>query len=257
MDQDKLLALLERVAAGELGPESAAHELRDLPYCNLEFARVDSHRSIRQGLPEVIFCPGKTPEQIAEIAEKLLDGHDLVIATKAETAVAERVAELSPEGRYEELAGSIVWGAMPEPKKDALRVNIVTAGTADVPVAEEAALIVRATGSPVNKLYDVGVAGIHRLLGNLETLRDGQVTIVVAGMDGALPSVVGGILDGPVIAVPTSVGYGTAFGGVAPLLSALNSCAAGVTVVNIDNGFGAAVAALRIGRAMARKNKAN
>lgn len=246
MDKDKLLKLLQGVATRTVEPESALEQLKDMPYADLGFARLDLHRSLRNGYAEVIFSPGKTAEQIVSISRKLRETHDLVIATRADKMLADVVLNQCPEARYEELARALVFGKLPECQSGALTVNVVTAGTADISVAEECVLFLRAAGVPVQKLYDVGVAGIHRLLDNLELLRRGAITVVCAGMDGALPSVVGGILDGPVIAVPTSVGYGAAFDGLAPLLSMLNSCAAGLTVVNIDNGFGAAYAALRM-----------
>ncbi len=250
MDKDKLLFLLEKIASGHESPETALEKLKDLPYADLGFARLDLHRSLRHGYAEVVFSPGKTAEQIISIVQRLREESELVIATRADEALAAQVLQAYPQGHYEKQARSLVFGKIPATISGALIVNIVTAGTADIPVAEECALLLTAAGLPVQRLYDVGVAGIHRLLDNLPILRRGAITIVCAGMDGALPSVVGGILDGPVIAVPTSVGYGAAFDGLAPLLSMLNSCAAGVTVVNIDNGFGAAYAALRMHNAM-------
>ncbi|MBA3995049.1 MAG: 1-(5-phosphoribosyl)-5-amino-4-imidazole-carboxylate carboxylase [Cyanobacteria bacterium DS2.3.42] len=250
MDKDKLLCLLKEIASGNESPESALEQLKDLPYADLGFARLDLHRSLRHGYAEVVFSPGKTAEQIISIVQKLRESSELVIATRADEALAEKVLKAYPEARYEKLARALVFGKTPDTISGALIVNVVTAGTADIPVAEECALFLKSAGLPVQKLYDVGVAGIHRLLDNLPILRRGAITVVCAGMDGALPSVVGGILDGPVIAVPTSVGYGAAFEGLAPLLSMLNSCAAGITVVNIDNGFGAAYAALRMHNAM-------
>lgn len=254
MDKDKLLILLEKIAAGKCSPESALEELKDLPYADLGFARLDLHRSLRHGYAEVIFSPGKSADQIVSIVRKLRETSELVIATRADQALAEQVLAAYPQGRYEKLARALIFGEMPGTIDGAMTVNVVTAGTADIPVAEECALFLKAAGVPVQKLYDVGVAGIHRLLDNLPLLRGGAITVVCAGMDGALPSVVGGILDGPVIAVPTSVGYGAAFDGLAPLLSMLNSCAAGITVVNIDNGFGAAYAALRMHNALLKAN---
>ena len=246
MDKDKLQFLLEKVAAGKVSADSALEQLKDLPYADLGFARLDLHRSLRHGYAEVIFSPGKTSDQIVSIVRKLKETSALVIATRADAKLAEQVLRAYPDVRYETLARSLVFGELPDTISGALTVNVVTAGTADIPVAEECALFLQSAGLPVQKLYDVGVAGIHRLFDNLPLLRKGAITVVCAGMDGALPSVVGGILDGPVIAVPTSVGYGAAFEGLAPLLSMLNSCAAGITVVNIDNGFGAAYAALRM-----------
>ena len=246
MDRNRLLEILTRVAERTLSTDDALGQLRDLPYQELEFAKIDSHRALRQGIPEVIFCPGKTAEQIFQIASELKANHDVILATRAEPALAQSVLSLSPAASYQAEARMIVWGQPPAPREGAAAVAVVAAGTADLPVAEEAAVMLTASAVPVSRLYDVGVAGIHRLLGNMETLRAAAATIVVAGMDGALPSVVGGLLSGPVIAVPTSVGYGASFEGLAALLTMLNSCAAGICVMNIDNGFGAAVAALRI-----------
>jgi NCAIR mutase (PurE)-related protein len=251
VDKAKLLFLLESIAQGKVSPGSALETLKDLPYADLGFARIDSHRSLRHGHAEVIFCPGKTAEQIAAIAGKLRETHDLVIASRANEALSAEVLKLYPSATYEKSARAIVFGSMPDTVIGAPIVNVVTAGTADIPVAEECLLFLQAASVPVQRLYDVGVAGIHRLLDNLELLKKGSITVVCAGMDGALPSVVGGLMEGPVIAVPTSVGYGASFEGLAPLLSMLNSCSAGITVVNIDNGFGAAYAALRMHNAIA------
>jgi len=259
MERKSIEDLLTSVAQGQISITDACERLAVLPYQDLGFAKIDSHRALRQGYPEVIFCPGKTPEQIVEIARKLRALHPAVIATRAEPAQAASVldlwrtdnndvADLGDFGdcEYLEQPKSIVFGQLPPQKKNAPSVAIITAGTADIGVAEEAALLIVAAGYPVSCVYDVGVAGVQRLFDNLALLRQSHVTIVVAGMDGALASVVGGLLEKPVIAVPTSIGYGSSFGGVAALLSMLNSCAAGLTVVNIDNGFGAAMAALRI-----------
>jgi NCAIR mutase (PurE)-related protein len=246
MDRHRLENLLNSLLAGEIDTHEALERLKDLPYQDLGFAHVDSHRTLRQGLPEVIFSPGKTAEQIASIASTLRANHKLIVATKASRDIAEQVLKLSPDATYLEQGQIMVWGEFPQCNDQSPVVNVVTAGTADLPVAEEVAVFLAANGVRCERLYDVGVAGIHRLLGKLDRLKEGMVTVVVAGMDGALPSVVGGLVAGPVIAVPTSVGYGASFGGIAALLTMLNSCAAGITVVNIDNGFGAAVAALRL-----------
>lgn len=246
MNKQRLQDLISAIARGEVSPADAIEQLKGMPYQELDFAKIDSHRALRQGFPEVIFCPGKTPEQIVRIAQQMKTGHDLVLATRAEAGQAEIILPALPGAIYDQAAGIIVWGRLPEPEEDAPIVVVVSAGTADTSVAEEAAVVLAAHGVPVRRLYDVGVAGIHRLLSNMETFDGVCATIVIAGMDGALPSVVGGLLAGPVIAVPTSVGYGASFDGIAALLSMLNSCAAGLTVVNIDNGFGAAMAALRI-----------
>lgn len=237
------------VSEGNIAPDEALSLLRDLPYEDLGFAKVDLHRTLRQGLPEVIFCPGKTPDQIAEIAARLRQHHDVILASRATPTQAREVLGRTQDCVYHELGQMIVFGSLPAPDESLPGVNIVTAGTADLPVAEEAAIVLQAAGVPVTRISDVGVAGIHRLFAQLPQLQKAVTTIVIAGMDGALPSVVAGLVEGPVIAVPTSVGYGASFNGIAPLLSMLNSCAAGLTVVNIDNGFGAAMAAMRITRA--------
>jgi NCAIR mutase (PurE)-related protein len=247
MDRGRLNDLLENVARGQVSVADACAQLKSLPYQDLDFAKVDLHRSLRQGFPEVIYCPGKTSEQIVAIAQNLKANHNLVVATRAEVSVAAEVMPYLPGAEYFELAKMIVWKASEEAKPDSYQtIAILAAGTADLPVAEEAACLLLACGQKVSKVYDVGVAGIHRLLDNVDELLSADAVIVIAGMDGALASVVGGIVACPVIAVPTSVGYGASFDGLAALLSMLNSCAAGLTVVNIDNGFGAAMAALRL-----------
>ncbi len=246
MDRNKLNELLRAVAQGTVPPERAYEKLKDLPYSELDFAKIDNHRSVRQGMPEVIFCPGKTPDQITRIAQELKARHEVVVATRCSSEVAASVLPVLSGAAYKEQARMIVWGTAAEPAPDTPYVAVVAAGTADLNVAEEAACLLGAASVAIERLYDVGVAGIHRLFSNMEMLRRAAVIIVVAGMDGALPSVIGGLLESPVIAVPTSVGYGASFQGVAALLTMLNSCAAGVTVVNIDNGFGAAMAAIRI-----------
>lgn len=263
MDRNRLKELLDSLSEGKISPSDAFEQLKNLPYLELGFAKLDCHRSVRQGMPEVIFCPGKTPEQIVKIAQELKAQHNVVLATRCESEQAAAILSVLTEAQYEPQARVIVWGTPPAPSEQAPAVAVVSAGTADLPVAEEAALMLIASGLSVDRLYDVGVAGLHRLLDKIETLRKASVIIVVAGMDGALPSVVGGLIGCPVIAVPTSVGYGASFQGVSALLTMLNSCAAGVTVVNIDNGFGAAAAAMRIIFQMeddsvkTRSNKAN
>jgi NCAIR mutase (PurE)-related protein len=334
MDRKSVEDLLRSVSQGGISVSDACERLAILPYQDLGFAKPDLHRGLRQGFPEVIFCPGKAPQQIVDIAIKLRASNSIVIATRVEEAQAKEVVRLynraaaasqnsgaaihsyssatnqSPSnGSGQSLSSeategsssvsdpssttssttsdaamanattsnaiassvasiqvieksavviplndceylpqpkALVFGQLPMPKKDAPSVSIVTAGTADIAVAEEVALFIVAAGYPVSCVYDVGVAGVHRLFDSLALLRKAHVTVVVAGMDGALASFVGGLLEKPVIAVPTSIGYGASFDGVAALLSMLNSCAAGLTVVNIDNGFGAAMAALRI-----------
>ncbi len=247
-----MLRLLAEVASGDASPRDALERLSWLPVEEVAangdapFARLDHHRSLRQGQPEVVFGPGKTPEQLLAICRRLADRGEGVLVTRVDEAGRDALRTAFPEGEAATAARTFFLpGDGPRP---AVRgpVLVLTGGTGDVPVAEEAAVTAGAFGNPVERLYDVGVAGIHRVLEHAETLGRAAVVIVVAGMEGALPSVVGGLVAVPVIAVPTSVGYGAAFGGIAALLGMLNSCAAGVTVVNIDNGFGAAVAATRI-----------
>jgi NCAIR mutase (PurE)-related protein len=249
MDTAKLNSLLEAVASGDISAATALDQIKKLPYADLDFAKVDTHRALRQGIPEVIFCPGKTPEQIVAIAKKLHEQNHVVVATRADQFMADQVVPHLKGAIYHAMAKMIVLPGSTDAtsaSKSHTSTAIITAGTADLPVAEEAAAFLTASGYPIQRINDVGVAGLHRLLSNLDSLLSADVIIVVAGMDGALPSVVGGLVAVPVIAVPTSVGYGSSFDGLAALLSMLNSCAAGLTVVNIDNGFGAAVAAIRI-----------
>jgi hypothetical protein len=253
VDAERLRTLLEEVRGGALPVEEAMLRLRDLPYEDLGFAKVDHHRALRNGFPEVIYCPGKATEHILAIAERLRLRASRVLATRATPEVAESVIQRFPDAVYHtparilsipgvESATSAHEVAVSDGEKDRARLGtvlVLAAGTADVPVAEEAAVTASEMGSPVERLYDVGVAGLHRLLDQREKLFHANVLIVVAGMEGALPSVVGGLVSRPVIAVPTSVGYGASFQGLAALLTMLNSCASGVSVMNIDNGFGA------------------
>jgi NCAIR mutase (PurE)-related protein len=241
----QLEVLLAEVAAGRLAPGAALERLRHLPFEDLPFARIDHHRALRQGFPEVVFCEGKTTDQVVAICERLEAATGTFLGTRASTAMAERLKERFPALAWHPIA-RVVHLSRERPARRAGTVLVVSAGTSDLPVAEEAAIVADAFGHPVDRLIDVGVAGIHRLLAANDQLQRAKVVIVVAGMEGALPSVVGGMVSVPVIAVPTSVGYGASFGGLAALLGMLNSCAAGVTVVNIDNGFGAAAAASRI-----------
>jgi pyridinium-3,5-biscarboxylic acid mononucleotide synthase len=247
---EQLEDLLAEVAAGRLAPLAALERLRHLPYEDLSFARVDHHRSLRQGQPEVVFCEGKTGDQVVAICERLEAATGSFLGTRASETVAVRVRQRFPRTDWNELARTLHLPAPNRPPTDpnSGTILVVSAGTSDLPVAEEAAVVADAFGHRVERLVDVGVAGLHRLLSAGDQLEKARVAIVVAGMEGALPSVVGGLVAVPVIAVPTSVGYGASFGGLAALLAMLNSCAAGVTVVNIDNGFGAAAAASRICR---------
>ncbi len=249
MTRRDLLVLLERVQSGADTPESA-HErilqyLRQAPFEDLGFARIDHHRQLRQGFPEVIFGPGKTSAQIAALAERIVaTGHSLLV-TRTDAATSAAVAARIPDVVFNPLARTITRHAPSTPPGKGTLL-VVAAGTADLPVAEEAAVCAETMGNVIDRLYDVGVAGLHRLLAEHNRLLAARVVIVVAGMEGALPSVVGGLIDVPVIAVPTSIGYGASFGGIAALLGMLNSCASGVSVVNIDNGFGAAAVASSI-----------
>lgn len=245
--RDGLYELLERVRAGEIDLERAVDVLAGWPMDDLGFARVDHARSLRQGMPEVVFAESKTPEQVASIMQRIAQNAGAALATRASREAFEATRELLPEARYHEMARVItVGGPLREPDPDAGVALVVSAGTSDLPVAEEAALTAWFLGARVEQLHDVGVSGLHRLLSAREQLLSARVIVVVAGMEGALPSVVGGLVSCPVIAVPTSVGYGASFGGLAALLAMLNSCAPGVAVVNIDNGFGAGVLAYRI-----------
>jgi pyridinium-3,5-biscarboxylic acid mononucleotide synthase len=245
---ERLQLLLSEVAAGRRSVPDAQRDLAWLPFEEIGIARLDHHRALRQGFPEVVYGEGKSPQQLAEIAERIAARGEGMLATRVSPEGAAAALERLPRAaRYDALARTLHLPAPGERTPTARgTVLVVCAGTSDLPVAEEAAVTAEAFGNPVARLTDVGVAGIHRVLAERDSLLDASVVIVVAGMEGALPSVVGGLVRAPVIAVPTSVGYGAAFGGVAALLGMLNSCAAGVTVVNIDNGFGAACAASRI-----------
>lgn len=238
MDQSKTRRLLQQVQDGVLSVDDAILQLKTAPFEDLGFAKVDHHRALRQGAAEVIYSSGKTTEQIVKIAEALLSqGAETVLVTRISAKIACEVNKQIALQYFETARIGIV-GSIPAPSI-AGKIVVATGGTSDIPVAEEAAITAEALGNTVVRLYDVGVAGLHRLLGNLEPLMSARVVIAIAGMEGALASVIGGLVDCPVIAVPTSVGYGASFGGVAALLSMLNSCASGVSVVNIDNGFGA------------------
>jgi pyridinium-3,5-biscarboxylic acid mononucleotide synthase len=239
MQEDKIKRLLVDIQNGKINAETALDELRKLPYENLEgFATIDHHRPLRKGFPEVIFGEGKQPEQVAAIARRLSESNDKVLITRVSPEMAKIVQAEIPEMKYHSLPRLMVLDRSTPSEKHS-GILVITAGTSDMPVAEEAAITAELMNNAVERMYDVGVAGIHRLMGQMERLWNARVIIVVAGMDGALPSVVGGLVPVPVIGVPTSVGYGASFGGLAALLTMLNSCANGVGVVNIDNGFGA------------------
>ena len=246
MDTEKLKILLEQVKDGKVSVADALQSLRILPFEDLGFSKVDHHRQLRTGFPEVIFCEGKTVAHVKQISERILAAGHPLLATRATPDMYEAVKEIASEARYNALGRTITVAQSED--AGASGILVVSAGTSDLPVAEEAAETAQMMGHQPERLYDVGVAGLHRLISNHEKLLTARVIIVVAGMEGALPSVVGGLVDCPVIAVPTSIGYGASFGGLAALLGMLNSCASGVTVVNIDNGFGAGYSASLINR---------
>ncbi len=246
MDERRLREVLESIQTGAVSIDEALERLSHLPYEDIGFASLDHHRALRTGFPEVVLGQGKTPQQIAEIAERLAARSGSVLVTRTSPEAYRLVRERLPEAKYESEARAITLERSPRPKRPG--VAVCCAGTSDLPVAEEAAVTAELMGSAVDRMYDVGVAGIHRLLDKHERLRAANALVVVAGMEGALPSVVAGLVAAPVIAVPTSVGYGASFRGLAPLLAMLNACAAGVSVVNIDNGFGAGYLAAVINR---------
>jgi NCAIR mutase (PurE)-related protein len=247
MTADRTRELLELVRTGKLPVEAAMERLRHLPFEDLGFAKVDHHRALRHGMPEVIFAQGKTPEQVAAIAAHLLEGAKNVLITRADAKTATLVKRKIRKAEYFPLSRAIrIWGDRTVRGKG--KIAVVCAGTSDIPVAEEARVTAEVMGNEVDAIHDVGVAGIHRLMSNRERLTSARVVIAVAGMEGALPSVVGGLVSCPVIAVPTSVGYGASFHGLSALLTMLNSCASNVTVVNIDNGFGAGYVASLINK---------
>jgi hypothetical protein len=238
MNEKRLREILQGIREKRLDVADGVKELKQLPFADLGFAKVDSHRELRRGFPEVVYCAGKTTEQVVSIMRKLAEEADHnILATRAEKEVYEAVAAEVMDSEYSAMARLILVRRGPQEKRGG--IVVVSAGTSDMPVAEEAALTAEAMGNRVERIYDAGVAGIHRLLNYREKLMAARVLIVVAGMEGTLPGVVAGLVDKPVIAVPTSIGYGASFGGLAALLAMLNSCAGGVSVVNIDNGFGA------------------
>jgi pyridinium-3,5-biscarboxylic acid mononucleotide synthase len=247
MTEDQIRKILEQHKAGALSSEEALGRLRTLPFEDLGFANVDHHRSLRQGFPEVIFGLGKTVDQVTKIVEAMHKHNHNILVTRTTAAHFDGVKEIAPEAEYHEAAHAIVIQKCTEIAGKGT-VLVISAGTSDMSVAEEAVVTLKVMGNPVDSLYDVGVAGLHRLLDRRERLTKARVVIVVAGMEGALPSVVGGLVSVPVIAVPTSIGYGASFNGIAALLGMLNSCASNVTVVNIDNGYGAAIVASLINR---------
>ncbi|MHC4559676.1 MAG: nickel pincer cofactor biosynthesis protein LarB [Planctomycetota bacterium] len=256
MQAEQLKELFEQVKAGQIDIDQAVEKLRHMPFEDLGFACIDHHRQIRRGFPEVIFCPGKTTEHIIKIFENLAAKGNNVLATRAEPDVFEELSKTNkfPKARYEKLARAIVLEQEEPPASNSV-LPIVTAGTADLPVASEAKVTAEIMGQKTELICDVGVAGLHRLFKHLPKLQSANIVIVVAGMEGALASVVGGLVSCPVIAVPTSVGYGSSFEGLSALLTMMNSCAAGVTAVNIDNGFSAAVTATLINKKIEANNK--
>jgi NCAIR mutase (PurE)-related protein len=252
VNRHDVLALLEAVSAGALAPQSALERLSTMPYEDTGFARIDHHRGLRLGIPEVIYAEGKSPDHVAEIFARTAAAGSDVLATRVSDAAWQAIAARVPAAHFHATARAATLRQPTSQPTPSGTIAVLCAGTSDLPVAEEAAVTAEFLGAPVERFFDVGVAGLHRLLAHHESLQRCEVAIVCAGMEGALPSVVGGLVPAPVIAVPTSVGYGAAFGGVAALLGMLNSCSPNVTVVNIDNGFGAAIVATLIARKSAR-----
>jgi len=247
MTEDEIKRILDAYSSGKLSIDEAVERFRSFPFEDLDFANVDHHRVVRQGFPEVVFGAGKTDEEVVRIVETMLErGHNILV-TRTNAGVAARIRRMDPTAKFHERSGAVSL-IRDRTNQGKGVVAVVSAGTSDIPVAEEALVTLEVMGSSTESLYDVGVAGLHRLLGRRDRLVDARVVIVVAGMEGALPSVVGGLVRVPVIAVPTSVGYGASLGGIAALLGMLNSCASNVTVVNIDNGYGAGVVAGLINR---------
>lgn len=247
MNKDDIKKLLESVKNNEIEIDKAMNIIEDLPYKELGFAKIDNHREIRVGYPEVIYCAGKTTEQVVKIIEFMLTKNNNILATRATKEMYEEVKKICPEANYNELGRTITVRKKEEVLTESY-IAVIAAGTSDLPVVEEAVETAKILGNRVERIVDVGVAGIHRLFDRIDVIRGAKVVIVIAGMEGALASVIGGLVDKPIIAVPTSVGYGANFGGLSALLSMLNSCASGVSVVNIDNGFGAAYNASMINK---------
>lgn len=247
MDEKEIKKLLEDIKDGKASVEEGMKILKDLPFKELGFAKIDNHREIRVGYPEVVYCAGKTVEQVKSIVEFMLTKNNNILGTRATEEMYAAVKEICKEAEYNKLARTITIKKKDIPIPETY-IAVVTAGTSDIPVAEEAVVTAEVLGNKVERVYDVGVAGIHRLFNRLDLIRGAKVVVVIAGMEGALASVVGGLVDKPVIAVPTSVGYGANFGGLSALLCMLNSCASGISVVNIDNGFGAGYLASMINK---------
>jgi NCAIR mutase (PurE)-related protein len=252
MDKELLKKLLEDVKSGDLEIDGALEKLKDFPYEDLGFAKIDTHRAVRKGFPEVIFCQGKTVDQVKQIVKRMMESHSVILGMRAGREVYQGVREVTDNVEYHELARAILVGKKDSPKYLG-KILVVSAGTADLPVAEEAALTAEVLGNEVERLYDAGIAGVHRLLSKRDVIFSANVIVAVAGMEGALPGVVGGLVDKPVIAVPTSVGYGANFHGLSALLTMLNSCVPGIGVVNIDNGFGAGYLASLINKLSGEK----
>ncbi len=250
MEPDAIRTLLEAVSRGETTADEAYGRLETLPFADLGHAKIDHHREMRCGFPEVVFCEGKSPSQVRSIAREVLEHGEVFLGTRASASHFQSIGQVALDARYFEESRLIVVDRR-DPRPQHGHIVIASGGTADQPVAEEAAVSAEVMGNRVTRLYDVGVAGIHRLLAHQDVLRDANVIVAVAGMEGALPSLVAGLVACPVVAVPTSIGYGASFGGIAALLTMLNSCASGIGVVNIDNGFGAAALASRINQAAA------
>ncbi len=247
MNVEEIKQLLDEIRKGKLTVESGLNKLKHLPFKDLGHTKLDNHRELRQGYPEVIYCQGKTIEQVLNIINSMVEREQNVLGTRAGQEMFETIVKVHPTVVYHELSKTITL-KQKDYKSPATYISIVTAGTSDIPVAEEAAITAEFYSNKVERFYDIGVAGIHRIQGNIEKIAGARVIVVVAGMEGALPSVIGGLVDKPVIAVPTSVGYGVAFNGITALLGMLTSCASGVSVVNIDNGFGAGYLASMINK---------